>query len=109
MSTLGNRIKKVRQDKGMKQYDLAEAIGVGFTTVSLYEAGKREPRRETLEKIALVTNVSVDYLYGLTDNKVLDRGKLNQEEIEATELMKRIMKLPPEKREIINTLIDNFK
>lgn len=108
MSTLGNRIQKVRKDKGMKQYDLAEAIGVNFTTVSLYEAGKREPRRETLEKIALVTNVSVDYLYGLSDDRVLDQTRLTQEEIEASELMKRIMRLPKEKRDVINSLIDNF-
>jgi transcriptional regulator with XRE-family HTH domain len=106
--TMGSRIQRVRKEKGIKQYELAEAIGVNHTAISLYESGKREPRKDILEKIALVTNVSVDYLYGLTDNKVLNQEKLNKEEIEAAKLMERIMKLPPEKRNIINNLIDNF-
>ncbi|PFW41294.1 transcriptional regulator [Bacillus thuringiensis] len=106
--TMGSRIQKVRKEKGIRQYELAEAIGVNHTAISLYESGKREPRKDILEKIALVTNVSIDYLYGLTDNKVLNQDKLNKEEIEAAKLMERIMKLPPEKRNIINNLIDNF-
>ncbi|PEA01134.1 helix-turn-helix domain-containing protein [Bacillus cereus] len=106
--TMGSRIQRIRKEKGIKQFELAEAIGVNHTAISLYESGKREPRKEILEKIALATNVSVDYFYGLTDNKVLNQEKLNKQEIQAAKLMERILKLPPEKRDLINNLIDNF-
>lgn len=106
--TMGSRIKQVRKEKDMKQYELAEAIGVNFTAISLYESDKREPRRDILEKIARVTNVSVDYLYGLSEHKTLDKDKSDKVSKEAADLMEKINKLPPEKRQAILNLIDNF-
>ncbi|WP_277855842.1 helix-turn-helix transcriptional regulator [Bacillus cereus] len=106
--TMGSRIKQVRKEKDMKQYELAEAIGVNFTAISLYESDKREPRRDILEKIARVTNVSVDYLYGLSEHKTLDKDKSDKVSKEAVELMEKINKLPPEKRQAILNLIDTF-
>lgn len=106
--TMGSRIKQVRKEKDMKQYELAEAIGVNFTAISLYESDKREPRRDILEKIARVTNVSVDYLYGLSEHKTLDKDKSDKVSKEVTDLMEKINKLPPEKRQAILNLIDTF-
>jgi transcriptional regulator with XRE-family HTH domain len=54
------RIKKIRADRG--QAEFAEMIGVSKPTVSKYEAGKSQPPKETLEKIALIGNTSVDWL-----------------------------------------------
>lgn len=106
--TMGSRIKQVRKEKGMKQYELAESIGVNFTAISLYESDRREPRKDILEKIARVTNVSVDYLYGLSEHKTLDKEKSEKISKEAADLMEKINKLPPEKRQAILNLIDNF-
>lgn len=108
VATMGSRIKQARKEKDMKQYELAEAVGVNFTAISLYESDKREPRRDILEKIARVTNVSVDYFYGLSEHKTLDKEKLEKVSKEAADLMERINKLPPEKRQAIINLIDTF-
>lgn len=56
--TIGSRIKEVRKSLKMKQNELADAVGVNYTMISLYESNKREPSRETVENIARVTNVS---------------------------------------------------
>lgn len=106
--TMGNRIKQARLDKGMKQYELAEAIGVNFTAISLYESNKREPRRDILEKISLVTNVSADYLMGLSEHKTLNKEKSEKVSQDVADLMAKINKLDPEKRKLIESLIDSF-
>ena len=40
------------------------AIGVGESTISQYETGKRQPDQQTLLKLADYFDVSVDYLLG---------------------------------------------
>ena len=58
-------IKRLRQDKGMNQEQLAEQLHVTRQAVSNWETGKTQPDIETLTKIAEYFEVSVEYLiYG---------------------------------------------
>lgn len=57
-------LKKLRQDKGLYQKDLAEDLKVERTTVVHWEAGRVEPNLEMLDKIADYFNVTADYLLG---------------------------------------------
>jgi len=61
------RLKKLRKEKGLTQEELAQALNITRSALSLYEIGKRDPDTETLRKIAGFFNVSVDYLLGRTD------------------------------------------
>lgn len=61
-----NRIEKCRKEKGLDQKQLAKHIGITQQSISLYETGKREPRKKTWQKLASFFNVSVPYLQGLT-------------------------------------------
>jgi len=54
MKPLGDRIKKARMARGMKQRDFAKVIGRGQSTVSQYESNERTPRFEVYEKICEV-------------------------------------------------------
>lgn len=58
----GDKLKKLRQDMGWSQVDLADRIGVSGSVVSMYENGQREPARDTLAKIARELNISMDAL-----------------------------------------------
>lgn len=58
------RLKKLRKEKGMKQSELAEAIGVTMYTVSLWERGQRTPENKALKKLAEFFGVSISYLVG---------------------------------------------
>lgn len=60
------RLKELREKKGLSQYQLAPMLGVAQSTVGSWEAGKREPNFETIQRIANFFNVSVDYLLGNT-------------------------------------------
>ena len=67
-STLGKRIKYLRETQGITQKQLAEAIGIQEATLSRYENDKRDNQWQILGKLAEKLNTSSDYLLGLTDN-----------------------------------------
>ena len=59
-----NRIKDLREDKDLRQSDLAKATGIDQRTISNYETGKTNPDSDALIKLADFFNVSIDYLVG---------------------------------------------
>ena len=59
------RLVELRNDRSLSQRELAEALGSKRTTVSSWENGVSEPNITTLIKIAVLFDVSVDYLIGL--------------------------------------------
>ncbi len=59
--------KQLRTAKGMTQGELADALGITRSRLSMYELGQREPDFETLEMIADYFNVDIDYLMGRTN------------------------------------------
>ncbi|TPG68928.1 XRE family transcriptional regulator [Brevibacillus laterosporus] len=61
-------LAKLRTTKKITQADLAKKLGIARTTYAGYENGSRKPDPDTLQKLADVFEVSVDYLLGRTDN-----------------------------------------
>ncbi len=59
-----NRIRDLREDRDLRQSDLAEAVGIDQRTISNYETGKSNPDSEALIRLADFFNVSIDYLVG---------------------------------------------
>ncbi|MGN0263913.1 MAG: helix-turn-helix domain-containing protein [Oliverpabstia sp.] len=55
--TYGNLIRNARKESGLTQKELAEKVGLAEITIRQYENNKREPRIETLQKIADVLNI----------------------------------------------------
>ena len=56
------RIQEIRKNKGIKQKELAAKLGIAANTLSQYETGNREPDLETIKRIALALEVTVDEL-----------------------------------------------
>ncbi|MBQ7642753.1 MAG: helix-turn-helix transcriptional regulator [Clostridia bacterium] len=57
-----NRIKALREDRDMRQSDLAKETGIDQRTISNYETGKSNPDSYALIKLADFFDVSIDYL-----------------------------------------------
>lgn len=68
MRTLGQTIKILREKNDVQQKDLAIFLNVHKATMSNWELDKRHPDQETIVKIADYFNVSVDYLFGRTED-----------------------------------------
>ena len=62
MSELGERLSKLRRDKGMTQEELASHLQVTRQTVSSYENGKSEPDIAMLHKLSEALETEVSFL-----------------------------------------------
>ena len=58
-----NRIKKLRKEKGYRQEDLAEALGVTRQTIIAIENNKYNPTLELAMKMARYLNTTVEELF----------------------------------------------
>ncbi|MDR3216104.1 MAG: helix-turn-helix domain-containing protein [Clostridiaceae bacterium] len=67
MIRIGEVIKELRTERGLRQTDLAKEIGVAGNTITQYENNTIRPSYEVLVDIANFFNVSTDYLLGLKD------------------------------------------
>lgn len=65
---LSVRIKALRKGRNKTQQDIANLLGVSRPAYTAYEQGNRTPDNEAVEKLADYYDVTIDYLYGRTDN-----------------------------------------
>lgn len=84
MALFKDMLKYLRSRENLSQAELAEKLGVAKSTISMYEVGKREPDFETLEAIADLFNVDMNFLLG-KDGSENDRYYINDETAKAAQ------------------------
>ncbi len=62
-----NRLKDIREDRDLKQSDIAKLLDTTQEQISKYETGKQLMGIDKYIKLAQFYNISIDYLAGLTD------------------------------------------
>jgi transcriptional regulator with XRE-family HTH domain len=72
MKILGKRLKEARIKAGYTQIEASKKLGISNGTLSGYERNYRDPDTETLNEMAKLYNVNVDYLLGNTDKPHLE-------------------------------------
>jgi len=65
--TFGERLRQLREEKGLNQLELSSILKVSNSTLSLYESGNRKPDYEILINLAIFFDVSSDYLLGISN------------------------------------------
>ncbi|MGX5433396.1 helix-turn-helix domain-containing protein [Bacillus toyonensis] len=105
-NVIGIRIKEIRVELlKMSQREFAEALDAKKTMISLYENGRRNPSRETVEKMSRLSGVSADYIMGISEYKSLNSNDSKDLKDELKEIMLQINELDPKKREEIIAMI----
>ncbi len=61
-NSIGKRIKFARKNAGLTQTELAEKLGISYQGIAQWETGKRNPKIESLQKIANALSISVEEL-----------------------------------------------
>ena len=61
------RLRDLREDADLTQDELVQVLGMPKTTYTNYEQGKREPPFSLIIRLAVMYNVSIDYIAGLTN------------------------------------------
>ena len=83
MTCFAARLKQLRKQRGMTQTEVAAAIGVTRSVVSLYETEMRQPRPDMIVELARLYGVSTDYLLRGDNCSFVDVSGLSEQEIAA--------------------------
>lgn len=62
--SFGETLKRIRNECGLLQADLAERMGVSQQAISQWEREKEWPKLQTIERLAAALHVSPEYLVG---------------------------------------------
>ena len=78
----GDRLRMLRKEKGLKQSELAEIVGISTQRISLYENG-READYGVLVQLADYFDVMIDYLVERVDYRTIKQAMEYQEVTDA--------------------------
>ena len=78
---IAEKIKMLREGKGMTQTALARRLGVTRSGVNAWEMGISVPSTQYIVELAQFFAVSSDYLLGLDDTATISVAGLDEEEI----------------------------
>ena len=62
---VAERIRQLREDKGLTQADLARRLGITRSSVNAWELGISVPSTQYVVELAQIFKVSTDYVLGL--------------------------------------------
>ena len=65
---LSERMKTTRKRAGITQQELGRRLGVSGSMIGQWENGFRNPKYETVKRIAVALDVSAEYLLGRCDS-----------------------------------------
>ena len=103
--SLANNIKKLREDKGLRQKEVANALDIGYSNYNKIENGNREVSVKELQRLAEFYNITLDQVINL------DGGLPKEvviEDKQAKEQLRLISELDTDDRMIIFKMIDKM-
>lgn len=101
MVTLGDIIKKMREERGLSQKEVASSVGIDRGQYSRIETNKVEPTLSTLEKIAQAFKIEVEDFFKKELPVTVDSFDKS-----LVEKVKIIDELEPEQKNHIYAIID---
>ena len=98
-----NRLKLLRETKGISQKEMAKHIEKSPQAYNFYENGRREPDIATLKKLADYFSTSIDYLVEYIPQNNQELPSVSGDELD---LIKKYRFLDEARQEAIRDLID---
>ena len=99
---LGEKLKKLRDDRGMSMYRLTQMTGVSGHHIKGIEQGTRQPTIETLNKLVNALGSSLADIFSDDDNSV----RLAEDE---RQLIENYRMVSEEKKSALLNMSDNMK
>ena len=101
--TFGQRLARIRKEKGYTQVELSGKMNIVQVLVSDYENDKLRPYHEMIARFARALDVSADELLGLKANK----KKKNTPSLKIQKRLKKIEDLPTSQQKFVLKAIDS--
>ena len=98
-----DRIKQVRKNAGLNQYDFGEKLGVTQPTIAGYETGKRTPIDAIIKSICDKFDVNEEWLRTGEGEMYIEKTK----EEEIADLVSKFFEDPdPRKRDVVRWFLE---
>ncbi len=104
--TLGQRLARIRKERGFTQVELAERVGLIQVLVSDYERDRTRMHAEMIARFAQVLGISADELLGLKHPRDTASGKKLPKRV--LRRVEQITHLPPNHQRALLRTIDTF-
>jgi transcriptional regulator with XRE-family HTH domain len=102
---VGERIRRLRKERGLTQAELADEIGISRQLVTNYEIGRLKLNEEMLIRFAVVLKVSSDEILGLKTSEYENEPPPS---LRIMRRMQEIDHLPEQKKKAILKTIDDL-
>lgn len=102
--TFGQRLARIRKEKGYTQVELADKMGIIQVLISDYERDKLRPYHDMVARFAQAMGVTADELLGLKSPK----SKGNAPSLKILRRVKKIEALPVTQQKVLLKNIDMF-
>ena len=101
---MGQRLARIRKERGYTQVELAKKIGIIQTLVSDYETDRLRLSAEMAVRFALALDISTDALLHPKAKKTKGR----KPSLKVMRRMEEIEKLPPRQQSFVLTALDSI-
>ena len=102
--TIGQRLARIRKERGYTQVELAKKIGITQTLVSDYEIDRLRLSAEMAVRFALALDISTDELL----HPKTAKKKSRKPSLKVMRRMEEIEKLPPRQQTFVLTALDSI-
>jgi transcriptional regulator with XRE-family HTH domain len=102
---IGANIKRLREDRGIKQSEIADLVGMHRSNYSKIENGQREISLAAVDKIADFFNISIDELIHLGQDIPKE---ISLEDKTTVEQVRLIQELDQEEKSMVYKMIETF-
>lgn len=103
--SIGITIRKIREQKEVKQQEIADMIGMHRSNYSKIESGQRDISVEALDKIAKYFGMTIDQIINFEGDIPTE---VTVEDKTLTEQVKLIQQLEPEEKNMVFKMVDTF-
>lgn len=79
--SLSDRIKSIREQKGLTQAEIARQLGISRSGVNAWEMGLSVPSTQYVVELAKKFEISTDYLLGLDSSSTISIKGLTQKQV----------------------------
>jgi len=102
---IGSNIKRLREQRGIKQHEIADLIGMHRSNYSKIENGQRDISIAAIEKVAKFFNLSIDELVHLGEDLPKE---VSLEDKSTVEQVRLIQELEQEEKNMVFKMIETF-
>ena len=112
MATFADRLKEIRNKRGLYQKDIAKELGTKDNTISRWERGENRPDDQVIIYLAKFLGVTYAYLIGATDDPTepiltdeeIAAAKRQEEQEDEEQMLIQYRLLSPEMKKMIRDM-----